>query len=420
MSWKERYRIIKSGLGGGQSHGYIVEQHSDSKKFFLKELSDNVNSERRERFYRETSIYETLQIQGIPKLIETNASEFRNKDVNLFYVAQFIEGTQLNEYIKKRITERHAIELLKQLLNILLQCHEKEVIHRDIKPENIIISPGGKLYIVDFGISYIDKDEINSETKLGQEIGNRFLRLPEFSAGSPNKRDQRSDLTLAVGIGLYLITGKYPRVLYNEKSELPHQTEESVKAISTLDYVKYWNIIFDSGFQLDIQKRWAFAEELIKILNRMDESTQNLTDDIEEILKLHAEQVKKKDHGKVMNGLRQVHSQLQQVSLNVIQSKASGFRMENQGWLLREGDIETKTQIRCIPIGESSDNFVGVMVKAKLIGNQVVGFIEINGQNDEIEITRVTLGDKIPEDRLELVYPDISNQILNALIKKIK
>ncbi|CAN0606617.1 unnamed protein product, partial [Ectocarpus sp. 12 AP-2014] len=152
--------------------------------FFLKQIKDYNNSERRRRFYIETIIYESIQIKGLPRIIETNTNLFKEKDIPLYYVSEFIEGKQLDDYIQLNTpNEEEIIVLFEQLLKILSDCHERNVIHRDIKPENIIVKDG-EIYLVDFGISYYPEAAIKNLTKVGIEIGNRFLRLPEHSAGS--------------------------------------------------------------------------------------------------------------------------------------------------------------------------------------------------------------------------------------------
>jgi serine/threonine protein kinase len=189
MSWNNTYDINTSGLGGGQGDCYIVTKKSESSpKYFLKELRDNENTERRARFYRETLIYQSIDVKGIPKIIETNANLFRDKKHKLYYVAEYIEGISLNKYLENVLSEEEVINISKQLFKILDECHNNDVVHRDIKPENIIIDSSKHLNLVDFGISYFEVEEVNSITQMGQEIGNRFLRLPEFSAGSINKR----------------------------------------------------------------------------------------------------------------------------------------------------------------------------------------------------------------------------------------
>ena len=125
-SWKDVWQIVKSDLGGGQGNGYIVEcpDFYDDGRFFLKELIDQGNTERRRRFYIETVIYQSVRIGGIPEIIETNAEHFKEKATPLYYVAKFIDGTRLDKYVRNNsLSEEDIIDLFKQLVVILSKCH---------------------------------------------------------------------------------------------------------------------------------------------------------------------------------------------------------------------------------------------------------------------------------------------------------
>jgi hypothetical protein len=59
--------------------------------------------------------------------------------------------------------------------------------------------------LIDFGMAWARPDEAQEaefRTDTGQELGNRFLRLPEFSPGK-DMHDLRSDVAMAAGVLLY-------------------------------------------------------------------------------------------------------------------------------------------------------------------------------------------------------------------------
>jgi hypothetical protein len=213
---------------------------------------------------------------------------------------------------------------------------------------------------------------------------------------------------------------KYPRLLLNEKSQMPHQTEDVIKILDTLKYKKQWHILFDNQFQFSITRRWDSAKNILKIFETMNQETEKQRENYEEILRLHAESIANRDYTSLMTALKIVLDELKSITNGIISSKAQGFRTEIQGWLLNQGDTETKSQIRTIPIGHSSDNFVGLIIKARLIGDQVVGFLEVNGKVSEVELVRVPMGEKIPIGLYPQLSVEISNIILPQLLDKIK
>ncbi|TNJ41007.1 protein kinase [Tamlana fucoidanivorans] len=409
MKWEDKYRINSSNLGGGQGDCFIVIEIETGKQYFLKKLKKN-STERRLRFFRETTLFKSLNISGIPKIIDTNVNNFETNE-ELFYCAEFIKGKSLDK-IAKPVEFKRAVNIFKQLLNILTEIHDKEIVHRDIKPENILIDDIGKLFLVDFGISVNLNDEQNI-TSIGQELGNRFIRLPEFSAGSTSKRDSRSDLTLACGIALYLFSGKYPRVLLNENGQFAHQTDEAIKTISKIKMPFIWNTIFDKAFQIDMAKRWSSAKEIIDLLNQMENIENTDKNQIEEQLKLHAKKIQSNNLDDLKNNLITINENIKREVQTILSSKAKGFRTENMGWVYNLGDIENKNQIRAYPIGKKEH--VIINIRTAFLGEQVIGFTEIN--NNEIEVCRIRIGDKIEKTEMEQLKNKLSLNLLPELGK---
>ncbi|WP_299443767.1 protein kinase [uncultured Aquimarina sp.] len=415
MSWTKKYKTKGKNIGGGQGDCFLVESIETKSSYFLKILKDSNNSsERRARFFRETTLFKSLEVDGIPKIIDTNVNDFKS-DNELYYCAEYINGKSLDKYVaNNKLDEKQVINISRQLFTILKEIHNQEVVHRDIKPENIIIS-SNKLYLVDFGISVNLKD-LDKLTKTGHELGNRFLRLPEFSAGSNSKRDIRSDLTLASGIILYLITNEYPRNLVNQNGEYPHQKDKSVEFLSNLEHSIAWNIIFDKAFQQDLSKRWSSSDEIIEILDFMEKEKKPNNSKIEEYLELHAREVQSKNLDQLKESLIELNKQIKRSVYSIIHTKAEGFRTEEMGKVYNLGDLENRNQIRAYPIGKMTNSTINVVTR--LVGEQIVGHIEINGKN--IEICRVKNNDTLSEYEDQQMKEAIISNILPELIKQIE
>lgn len=409
MKWEDKYQIISSNLGGGQGDCFIVKEIGTDKQYFLKKMKHNT-TERRQRFFRETTLFKSLTVSGIPKIIDTNVEDFET-DEELYYCAELIIGQNLDKE-SKPVEFSKAVHIFSQLLTILIEIHDKEIVHRDIKPENIIIDESGKLYLVDFGISVYQKDE-QEITPVGQELGNRFIRLPEFSAGSMSKRDSRSDLSLACGIALYLFTGKYPRVLVNEKGQFPHQTEDAIMAISNLKMPYVWNTIFDRAFQLDMSKRWSYAQEIIDLMKQMDNSENTDKAQIEEQLKLHARKIQSENLNELKFNLLTLNQRIKSDVHSIIKAHAKGFRTEDSGRVYNLGEFENKNQIRVYPIGKREH--VVINIRTILLGEQIIGYIEIN--QSELEVCRVLIGESIEGSAIVELNNRVIENLLPELVK---
>ena len=81
----------------------------------------------------------------------------------------FIQGGELRDLLteKKNFREEVVKFYAVQIIDAVMNLHEREIIHRDLKLENILIDETGYLKIIDFGISKLLDTEINADTVCG-------------------------------------------------------------------------------------------------------------------------------------------------------------------------------------------------------------------------------------------------------------
>jgi eukaryotic-like serine/threonine-protein kinase len=263
-SWDENWEELRRGPDGGQASSKVGRRRDGSvPQGFIKILNKQKERERRVRLYTEAASLETLAIPGVPRLLETNARHYDDHSYSLFLVTEFIVGATLRE-LEFGFAADQAIDWALELVDILDACHKAKVIHRDIKPENCIAGKDGRFYLVDFGLAFREESDVTFEIPAGQELGNRFLRLPELHADSPNKNDPRSDLTLCVGILFYLLTRMDPRILIDDMNKFPHQRDAALAKLKEADCARLDRLLslFDRGFDPHIDKRFQSAEAL--------------------------------------------------------------------------------------------------------------------------------------------------------------
>ncbi|HIK19127.1 MAG TPA: protein kinase [Leptolyngbyaceae cyanobacterium M33_DOE_097] len=110
-------------------------------------------AEKAEALVRESLALRLLKGNGAPR--SSIKDFFKVEFQGTFYhclTMDWIEGQDLEAWARQHspISEQVALDFLEQLATVLARLHTNQFIHRDVKPENIIISPSGRLSLIDF------------------------------------------------------------------------------------------------------------------------------------------------------------------------------------------------------------------------------------------------------------------------------
>lgn len=79
-----------------------------------------------------------------------------------------------------------------QLADALAQAHEHGIIHRDLKSANIVLTPEGRVKVLDFGLAIRARADVEANTRTGEGIvdstrlaGTLPYMAPEVLRGGP-------------------------------------------------------------------------------------------------------------------------------------------------------------------------------------------------------------------------------------------
>jgi len=182
---------------------------------------------------------------------------------------EYIEGTTMQARVDGfgAMTPERALICVRELATVLDAVHQNGLVHRDIKPSNIMLRDGdfARPVFVDFGLSF-NSAEDSGLTRVGEEIGNRFLRLPEHASGG---RTAASDVTQLAGIFIYLVSAEAPRVLLDEANKMPHQRQVVRDALQhSLTGMQLLRVmsVFDRAFNIMLTARYPAALEFVSDL----------------------------------------------------------------------------------------------------------------------------------------------------------
>jgi tetratricopeptide (TPR) repeat protein/tRNA A-37 threonylcarbamoyl transferase component Bud32 len=195
---------IEESLGeGGMGVVYRAVDPTLDRRLAVKVIRrTNLSAAAKERFLREARAASRL---NHPNIITVYAA---GEDEGHPYLAmEYVEGRTLRSIIDEGpVPWEKATAWTCDLLDALQQLHAQGIVHRDLKPENIMVTDGGVVKLMDFGIAHIAQSE--TLTQEGAAVGTVYYMSPEQAAGK--KADARSDI-FSMGAVLYqMLTGEYP------------------------------------------------------------------------------------------------------------------------------------------------------------------------------------------------------------------
>ena len=96
----------------------------------------------------------------------------------MLIIMEYISGGNLQSFVKKRrkLSEKTAKILFKQIMDGIKYIHSQNIVHRDIKLENILIDLNNNIKICDFGVGKM----IKSNILLHDQCGTPVYMAPEI------------------------------------------------------------------------------------------------------------------------------------------------------------------------------------------------------------------------------------------------
>jgi hypothetical protein len=203
-----RYELLAKLGAGGMGVVYRARDPGLGRLVALKLLGGGQHdAARRARFARELAAAGRLDHPHVARALDCGESDGRP-----FLVMEYVEGLDLDRLLRAagRLPVADACELARQAAVALHHVHGCGLVHRDVKPSNLMLTPDGRLKVLDLGLARFHGGGTGEAlTELGQVLGTVDYLAPE-QLSDPRRVDGRADL-YALGCTLYhLLSGRAP------------------------------------------------------------------------------------------------------------------------------------------------------------------------------------------------------------------
>jgi Tol biopolymer transport system component len=212
------YRILQPLGEGGMGEVYAAEDTRLHRTVALKVLPRllAVDPERRLRFEREAQAIAAL---NHPNIVTIHSVE--EVDGTPFLTMEMVEGHPLSELIPRGgMPLSTVLKIAIGISDAMAAAQQRGITHRDLKPGNVMLTPEGRVKVLDFGVAKLRDLELAAAaddvtrgptrqlTGEGKIIGTIAYMSPEQAEGKPV--DPRSDI-FSLGVLLHeMATGDRP------------------------------------------------------------------------------------------------------------------------------------------------------------------------------------------------------------------
>ena len=199
-----RYRLVRRIASGGMGEVWQADDTVLGRRVALKMLVEELAADDRatRRFVREARATARLAHPNVARVYD-----FGRGGGPPFLVMELLEGETLAARLASGpLPPAEAARVAAAVADALEAAHERGIVHRDVKPSNVVLTPGGEVKVLDFGIAAA-ADETHSTTGSGLYATVAYVS-PERVAGEP--ATPASDV-YSLGAVLYeLLCGRPP------------------------------------------------------------------------------------------------------------------------------------------------------------------------------------------------------------------
>ena len=271
------YQILSPLGAGGMGEVYLAEDTGLGRKVALKILPAyaTAEEERVRRFRQEARAASALSHPNIAHIYEIGESEG-----TVFIALEYVEGQTLAARIAGQpVGIKEIIDIATQVADALDEAHAHGITHRDIKASNIMLTPRGRVKVLDFGLAKIADAVTNGvtpagqaaqvETRTGVVMGTVSYMSPEQAMG--HEVDTRTDIW-SLGVVLYeMVTGRLPFQGDSTSETIDRIAHSQLEAIARFNYdvPPALELLIKKTLRKDRSERYQTARDLLSDLKNL-------------------------------------------------------------------------------------------------------------------------------------------------------
>ena len=154
------------------------------------EILDALDRDQR-RFLREIRMSAQLELAGVPAVYDTGVDDLPDGTRQLWLVMQLLRGSTLETLLDEATFSgadtpsiAWAVAIAAQIAAVLADVHGVDIVHRDIKAANVMVTDGGLVKVLDFGIAILrGAGALPRLTQVDRTVGTPAYMSPEQWAG---------------------------------------------------------------------------------------------------------------------------------------------------------------------------------------------------------------------------------------------
>jgi eukaryotic-like serine/threonine-protein kinase len=267
--------VLRARLDSGHGMGevYRADDTILKRSVAIKRISPKLRADEhyRQRFLKEAERASCLSDQHIAGIYDV----LEEKD-ETYLVMEYVDGTTLRPRLQQPFPVEEFIPTAIQCARALQAAHEKDIIHGDIKPENIMLTTGGKIKILDFGVAkrLAPAGDADATPSIASQPAT-FSGTPAYMAPEvllEKGSDKRSDI-FSLGIVFYeMLAGRHPFRADSYMATIDRILHEIPKPVHQLNpqIPEQVGHVVSRMLAKDPAKRHLAASDLISDLKEME------------------------------------------------------------------------------------------------------------------------------------------------------